>query len=102
MRRLWLLLAVLTLGGCATVGYYVQSAQGQWHLLASSREIDRLFGQAQTKGLTVVPLSMYLKGPWVKVSIALVQGKKLHDKRDTLKRKEANREMEKAIKNAQR
>lgn len=67
-------------------------------LLMSRREIDRLFGQVQGKGLTVVPLSIYLKGPWIKTEIALVQGKKLHDKRETEKRKELDREAQEAIK----
>src|SRR6185295_4760444 len=51
-------------------------------LLLSRREIDRLFGRTQLKGLTVIPLSVYLKGNWIKVELALVQGKKLYDKRE--------------------
>jgi SsrA-binding protein len=67
-------------------------------LLLKRREIDRLFGRAQLKGLTVVPLSVYLKGNWIKVEIALVQGKKLYDKRETEKVRELDREMEAAVK----
>ena len=45
-------------------------------LLLKKRQIDRFFGRTQLKGLTVVPLSLYLKGNWIKVEIALVQGKR--------------------------
>lgn len=61
-------------------------------LLLSRREIDRLSGRAQAKGFTVVPLSIYLKGDRIKVEIALVQGKKLYDKRETERRRELDRE----------
>jgi SsrA-binding protein len=69
-------------------------------LLLSRREIDRLFGRTQLKGLTVVPLSVYLKGNWIKAEIALVQGKKTFDKRETEKKKEADREAAEAMKAA--
>ncbi len=62
-------------------------------LLLHRKEIDRLFGQVQQKGLTVVPLEVYLKGPWVKAELALVRGKKLYDKRESEKRKTLDREM---------
>lgn len=67
-------------------------------LLLKRRQIERLFGRTLLKGYTVVPLSVYLKGNWVKVEIALAQGKKLYDKRETEKRKELAREAEEAIK----
>lgn len=67
-------------------------------LLLKKREIDRLFGRTQLKGLTVVPLSVYLKGNWVKVEIALAQGKKLYDKRESEKTRELDREVEAAVK----
>jgi SsrA-binding protein len=54
------------------------------------------------KGLTVVPLAVYLKGNRIKVEIALVQGKKLHDKRETERRKEHEREAREAISAARR
>lgn len=69
-------------------------------LLLSRRDLDRLFGRAQTKGFTVVPLSMYLKGNWVKVELALVQGKKLHDKRQAEKERELDKEAREALKEA--
>lgn len=70
-------------------------------LLLKKREIDRLFGRTQLKGLTVVPLAVYLKGNWIKVEIALVQGKKLYDKRQVEKARELDREVEAAVKGGQ-
>lgn len=66
-------------------------------LLLSRREIDRLAGKVRAKGLTVVPLSLYLKGRRIKLEIALVQGKKLHDKRESERRKELEREARRAM-----
>jgi len=66
-------------------------------LLLARREIDRLAGRVQVKGLTLVPLSVYLKGSRIKVEIALVQGKKLHDKRETERRRELEREARAAM-----
>jgi SsrA-binding protein len=67
-------------------------------LLLKRRQIERLFGRTLLKGYTVVPLSVYLKGNWVKVEIALAQGKKLYDKREAEKRKELDREAAAAVK----
>src|SRR5262245_26312008 len=50
-------------------------------LLLKKREIEKLFGRTLLKGLTVIPLSLYLQGNWIKVELALAQGKKLYDKR---------------------
>lgn len=66
-------------------------------LLLHRREIDRLFGRGITKGLTVVPLAFYLRGQRIKVELALVQGKKVHDKREAERRKEHDREAREAI-----
>lgn len=66
-------------------------------LLLSRREIDRLSGRARAKGFTVVPLAMYVKGSRIKVEIALVQGKQLHDKRETERRRELEREARRAM-----
>ncbi len=67
-------------------------------LLLQKRQIERLFGRALLKGHTVVPLAMYLKGNWIKVEIALAQGKKLFDKREAERRKELDREAAEAVK----
>jgi SsrA-binding protein len=66
-------------------------------LLLHRREIDRLLGRAIEKGLTVVPLELRLRGNRVKVEVALVRGKKLHDKREAQKKRELDREVEEAL-----
>jgi SsrA-binding protein len=68
-------------------------------LLMHRQEIRKLIGQVEQKGLTLVPLKMYLKNGKVKVNLALCRGKKLHDKREDLKRKQENREIQRAVKN---
>jgi SsrA-binding protein len=68
-------------------------------LLLHSQEIRKLVGQVDQQGLTIVPLKMYLKRGWVKLTIALVRGKKLHDKREDLKRKQETREIQRVMKN---
>ena len=68
-------------------------------LLAHKREIIRLESKVQEQGLTIIPLSVYLTEGMAKVEIALVKGKKLYDKRDDLKRKDAHRAIERNLKN---
>jgi len=67
-------------------------------LLLKKRQIDRLFGRSQLKGQTVVPLSVYLQGNWIKVEIALAQGKKQYDKREAIRERELDREAAAAVK----
>ncbi len=67
-------------------------------LLLHKQEIRKLIGQTEQKGLTLVPLKMYFKDGKIKVSIALGRGKKLHDKRESLKKKQDNREMARVMK----
>ncbi len=71
-------------------------------LLLHRREIDKLLGQTVEKGLTVVPLRLYFKGGKVKAEIAVVKGKKQYDKRETEKKREADRETAAAIKTGRR
>ena len=66
-------------------------------LLLNRREIRRLTGKLQEKGLTLVPLSIYFRGGWAKVGLALARGKKIYDKREDLKRREADREATRAL-----
>ncbi|MGA1861721.1 SsrA-binding protein SmpB [Deferribacter thermophilus] len=68
-------------------------------LLLHKREISRLAGKVQEKGLTLVPLKVYLKNNLVKVEIALAKGKKLHDKRESIKKKDLDREISRTLKN---
>lgn len=62
-------------------------------LLLHRKEIRRLIGATEKKGLTLVPLELYFKGGIAKVALALGRGKKLHDKRHDIKEREAQREM---------
>ncbi len=79
-------------------GYSVHDPLRRRKLLLHKREILRLAGKVQEKGYTVIPLSVYLDGNWIKVEIALARGKHLHDKRETLRRRTLDREAEQAIK----
>ena len=71
-------------------------------LLMHKREIMRLCGQVEQTGLTLVPLSLYFSGKNVKVELGLCRGKKLYDKRDSLAEKQANREMDRRMKDSAR
>jgi SsrA-binding protein len=66
-------------------------------LLLHRREIRRLIGAVERQGLTIVPLEVYFSKGKAKVELALVKGKKLHDKRDTERKREAEREMARAM-----
>ncbi|MDR2338296.1 MAG: SsrA-binding protein SmpB [Deltaproteobacteria bacterium] len=66
-------------------------------LLLHMDEIEKLFSAIQQKGLTLVPLKVYFKNRRCKIEIGLGRGKKLYDKREDLKKKEANREIERGI-----
>ncbi len=68
-------------------------------LLLHRQEIRKLIGKVEQQGLTLVPLRMYLKRGLVKVNIALGKGKKLHDKREDLKRRQDQRDIQRAMKN---
>lgn len=65
-------------------------------LLMRREELNRLVGKVEEKGLTLVPLSLYLKGRHVKVELALARGKKEYDRREDIKRREADREVAQA------
>ena len=65
-------------------------------LLMHKRELRRLQGKVQEAGYTLIPLSLYFKEGKVKVEIGLCRGKKLHDKRETVRKQDAAREMDRA------
>ena len=82
-------------------------SQGHWtnhaakrtrKLLLHRHEIQKLTGRVVEKGLTLVPLRMYLNKGRVKVALALVKGKQAHDKRETIRRREVDRETRAAVK----
>lgn len=68
-------------------------------LLLHSEEISKLIGAVERKGYTLVPVQMYWKHGRAKLQIGLAKGKKQHDKRATIKEREANREAQRALKN---
>lgn len=68
-------------------------------LLLHREEIRKLLGRVEQQGLTLVPLKMYMKRGWVKVDIGLARGKKLHDKREDIKKRDDQRDMQRALKN---
>ncbi|WP_448562675.1 SsrA-binding protein SmpB [Trichothermofontia sp.] len=81
-----------------TSEYFNHDPRRTRKLLLHRQELRKLIGKVEQKGLTLVPLKMYLKRGLVKVTIGLARGKKIHDKREDLKRKEAKRDMERALK----
>lgn len=68
-------------------------------LLLHKKEISRLIGETTQKGYTLVPLMVYFKRGKVKIELALARGKKLHDKRESLAKKDMQRRVERELKN---
>jgi SsrA-binding protein len=66
-------------------------------LLAHKREVIKWAKRANAKGMTIVPLKMYFKGPWAKLEIGLGKGKAAHDKRDTMSKRDAQRDIDRAM-----
>ena len=78
--------------------YYNHEPLRDRKLLMKKNEILRLFSKVREKGLTLVPLSMYIKeGKRAKLELALVKGKLLHDKRDSVAERDAKRDMERTL-----
>ena len=63
-------------------------------LLMHKKEMLKLFGQIKQNGVTIIPLSLYFKGPRIKVEIGLCKGKKLYDKRESIAKRDADREIQ--------
>ena len=74
----------------------------QRKLLMHKREIMKLFGYVKRDGYSLIPLSLYFKGSRVKLELGLCKGKKLHDKRDDAARRDASREMDRAMRDRNR
>lgn len=66
-------------------------------LLLSKKEIDHLRGRVHEKGLTILPLSVYTKGSLIKLEIGLVRGKKLFEKRETIKKRDIDRQIRRTL-----
>jgi len=67
-------------------------------LLLTKQELKKIIGKIKESGLTLVPINMHLSHGFAKIEIALAKGKTLHDKRETISKKTAKREIEKAVK----
>jgi SsrA-binding protein len=78
--------------------YFNHDPRRTRRLLLHKKEIRKLIGKVEQEGLTLVPLKMYFKRGFVKITIALGKGKKLHDKRESIKAREDKRDMARAIK----
>jgi SsrA-binding protein len=79
-------------------GYADHEPTRRRKLLLHRHEIRKLIGKTTERGMTIVPVRMYFKNGRVKVAISLAKGKKTHDKRETIRRREADRETRAAIK----
>jgi SsrA-binding protein len=79
-------------------GYAHHEERRDRKLLLHRHEIQKLTGRVVERGLTLVPLRMYMKKGRVKVALALVKGKQAHDKRETIRRREIDRETRAAVK----
>lgn len=79
-------------------GYVDHDPKRRRKLLLHKEEIRKLIGKTVEKGLTLVPLRLYFKNGRVKVALALAKGKQAHDKRETIRRREIDRETRAAVK----
>ena len=68
-------------------------------LLVTKKEIERLSKEESQKGLTIIPISVYNKGRKLKLEIAMVRGKKKYDKRESIKKRDTEREIRRSLKN---
>ncbi|MEA5472195.1 SsrA-binding protein SmpB [Spirulina sp. 06S082] len=82
----------------ASSQYFNHDPRRTRKLLLKRKEINKLIGKVEKDGLTLVPLKMYFKGSWVKVLLGLGRGKKLHDKRESIKQRDDKRDMQRAMK----
>ena len=83
---------------------YAQAGPHQNHeprrkrkLLLKAREVERLRKKSAEKGLTLVPLKLYFRGPWVKLELGVARGRKRHDKRHVLKERQDRRDVQRAL-----
>jgi SsrA-binding protein len=79
-------------------GYASHDPMRPRKLLLKREELNKLLGKTTTRGLTIVPLKMYFKDGRIKIAIALARGKNVVDKRETIRRREAERETRAAVK----
>jgi len=98
----------IRLGQCSIKESWIRIERGELYIMGmhinpyEKGNIFKLSSKLQEKGLTLVPLQVYLKGRLVKVEIGMARGKKNYDKRDTMAKKDQKREMDKALKQRMR
>lgn len=98
--EVWLL--NMHIGPYSHTGYASHAERRQRKLLLHAHEIRKLTGRVAEKGLTLVPLDLHFTNGRVKVSLALAKGKQAHDKRETIRRREVDRETRAAVKERSR
>jgi SsrA-binding protein len=86
------------IGAYAPAGQFSHAETRPRKLLLHRREIDRLWGRVREQGYSIVPLKIYFKRGRAKVEIGLARGKKMYDKRESIARKSARRDIERALK----
>ena len=91
-------LADVNISPYENAGYSNHDPTRRRKLLLAKRDIVRLASKVAEKGLSVVPLAIGIEGNWIKVELALARGKKLYDKRETIKRRTLDREAAAAMK----
>ncbi|MFH1223282.1 MAG: SsrA-binding protein SmpB [Pseudomonadota bacterium] len=82
----------------STIGYAAHDPLRDKKILMHKREIRKLITKIAEKGLSLIATSVYPKGKYIKIELALVRGKKTHDKREELKRRAEKRDMDRAFK----
>lgn len=84
------------------VGFGSHDPDRKRKLLLHRHEIDRIADKVKTQPLTIVPLKMYFKDGRAKIEIALAKGRKQHDRREAIKERDANREIARSVRNAEK
>ncbi len=97
IRRGEIWLAGVNIAAYESGGYVNHDPVRPRKLLIHRHEMRRLVGALERKGLTLIPLDLHLTKGWAKVTLALAQGKRLHDKREDLKRRTAERDAARAM-----
>jgi SsrA-binding protein len=93
----WLLNAVIIPLNTASTHIHPENSRTR-KLLLNKKELKKLIGAVERKGYTIIPLTMYWKNSLVKVQIAVAQGKKLFDKRETIKQRDWDRDKQRLVK----
>ena len=97
LRRGELWLEGMSISPYESGGYANHTPDRQRKLLLHRREIRKLIGAVEQRGHALIPLDLHLRGGYAKLTLALGTGKRLHDKREDIKRRDAEREMARAV-----